>query len=222
MEVSAFEIGVSYRLRASDAEYLAMKMHELLREMGTSELDTIYFSEVVGSVGNASVALYLSRSNVGVLVVASACDDEGKCLIGPVREIASVSRKILKRLGGLIELLKVDYVVKAKLTLVPAQRNLVKYLKMGGVEISDGGSYDAGWYTVKMYKGKYIVSMKKLDVVITLVQEKTGGLASAQLTVSRSQQGVSEPAEEEFVDCLKAASQIIAYLLAKEDRVTYS
>ncbi|MEM1623391.1 MAG: hypothetical protein QW543_04565 [Sulfolobales archaeon] len=220
--MSAFEIGISYRLRASDAEYLAMKMHELLREMGTSELDTIYFSEVVGSVGNASVALYLSRSNVGVLVVASACDDEGKCLIGPVREIASVSRKILKRLGGLIELLKVDYVVKAKLTLVPAQRNLVKYLKMGGVEISDGGSYDAGWYTVKMYKGKYIVSMKKLDIVITLVQEKTGGLASAQLTVSRSQQGVSEPAEEEFVDCLKAASQIIAYLLAKEDRVTYS
>ncbi|MEM0066725.1 MAG: hypothetical protein QW741_01460 [Sulfolobales archaeon] len=210
--MSVFEIGISYRLRTSDMEYLAMKMHELLREMGTSELDTVYFSEVVGSVGNASVALYLSKSNVGVLVVASACDDEGKCLIGPVREIANVSRRILKRLGDLIELLKVDYVVKAKLTLAATQRNLVKYLKMAGIEVSDGGSYDAGWYTVKMYKGKYIVSMKKLDVVITLVQEKTGGLVSAQLTVSRSRQEASEPAEEEFVDCFKAVSQIIAHL----------
>jgi len=207
-----FEIGISCRLRTGDMEYLAMKTHELLRELGTSELDTVYFSEVVGSVGNASVALYLSKSNIGVLVVASACDDESKCLIGPVREIANVSRRILKRLGDLIELLKVDYVVKAKLTLSTAHRNIVKYLKMGGVEVSDGGSYDAGWYNVKMYKGRYIVSMKKLDVVITLVQEKTGGLVSAQLTVSRSQQGACEPAEEEFVDCLKAVSQIIAHL----------
>lgn len=207
-----FEIGISYRLRTSDVEYLAMKTHELLRELGTSELDTVYFSEVIGSVGGASIALYLSKSNVGVLVVASACDDEGRCLTGPVREIVGVSRKLLKRLVDLIEVLKVEYVVKAKLTLVATHKNIVRYLKMGGIEVSDGGSYDAGWYTVRMFKGRYIISMKKLDVVITLVQEKTGGLVSAQLTVSRSQQGMNEPAEEEFVDCLKAVSQIIAHM----------
>lgn len=207
-----FEIGISYRLRARDVEYLAMKTHEVLRELGTSELDTVYFSEVVGSVGGTSVALYLSKSNVGVLVVASACDDEGRCLVGPVREIAGVSRKLLRRLGDLIEVLRVEYVVKAKLTLTTTYRNVLKCLKMGGIEVSDGGSYDAGWYSVRMFKGKYIVSMKKLDVVITLVQEKTGGLISTQLTVSRSQQGASEPVEEEFVDCLKAVSQIIAHI----------
>lgn len=207
-----FEIGISYRLRTGDIEYLAMRTHELLRELGTSELDTVYFSEVVGSVGGTSVALYLSKSNVGVLVVASACDDEGKCLVGSVREITGVSKKLLKRIGDLAELVKIEYVVKAKLTLTSTQRNIVKYLKMGGIEVSEGGSYDAGWYFVRMYKGRYIVSMKKLDVIITLVQEKTGGLVSAQLTISRSLQGISEPSEEEFVDCLKAASHIIAHI----------
>lgn len=208
-----FEIGVSCRIRTGDSEYLAMKAHELLKELGTSELDTVYFSEVVGSVGGASVALYLSRSNLGVLVVASACDDEGRCISGPLREVTRVAERLLRGLRGLIEVLRVDYVVRTKLTLSTSHKgSIVKHLRAGGVEVSDAGSYDAGWYTVRILKGRYIVSMKKLDVAVALVQERGGGLVSAQLTVSRSLQGVEGLSEEELVDCLKAVSHIIAYV----------
>ncbi len=212
-EEPMFEVVISCRIRTGDSEYLAMKAHELLKELGTSELDTVYFSEVVGSVGGVSVALYLSRSNVGVLAVASACDDEGRCIAGPLREVTRVGGRLLRELRNFIEVLRVDYVVRTKLTLTSARRgNIVRYLRAGGVEVLDAGSYDAGWYTVRILKGKYIVSLKKLDVAIALVQERGGGLVSAQLTVSRSLHGVEELAEEELVDCLKAVSHIIAYV----------
>ncbi len=208
-----FEVGVSCRVRTGDSEYLAMKAHELLKELGTSELDTVYFSEVVGSVSGTSVALYLSRSNLGVLVVVSVCDDEGKCIAGPVREVTRVAGRLLWELRDLVEVLRVDYVVRTKLALASAYRgNIVKHLKAGGVEVSDAGSYDAGWYTIRVLRGKYIVSVKKLDVAIALVQERSGGLVSAQFTVSRSLQGVEKLAEEELVDCLKAVSHVIAHL----------
>lgn len=207
-------MGISYRFRTSDAEYLAMKIHELLKNLGTSELDTVYFSEVVGSVGTTSIALYLSKSSLGVLIAASACDNEEKCLTGPTREIIDVSRKLLREIRDLIDVVRVEYVVKAKLTLGSAIRNLVRQLKMGGIEVLDGGSYDAGWYSVKTYRGKYIVSMKKLDVVITLVQEKTGGVASVQISASRILQRATEASENEFADCLKAVSHIIAHIVS--------
>ncbi|MCS7098751.1 MAG: hypothetical protein RMH84_05315 [Sulfolobales archaeon] len=209
-----FEMGVSYRFRTSDAEYLAMKIHELLKNLGTSELDTVYFSEVVGSVGGVSIALYLSKSNLGVLIAASACDDESKCLTGPTREIVDVSRRLLNEVGDMIEVVKVEYVVRARLALRTTSRNLVKQLKIGGVEVQDGGAYDAGWYSVKTYKGKYMVSMKRLDLVVTLIQEKTGGVISVQVSISRTLQGVTEPSEKEFVDCLKAVSHIIAHIVS--------
>lgn len=207
-----FELGISVRLRCEDAEYLALKTHELLREIGTAELDTVYFSEVVGAVGGTSVALYLSKTNMGVLVVASACEDEGRCLLGSVKEVAKVAREVLQKVADLVEVLKVEFIVKARVTLSVPYRSVVRGLKIGGVEVSEGGSYDAGWYYVRTFKGKYIVSMKKLDVVLTVVHEKNGGLASAQVSVSRSAQGLSELPENELVDCLKAASQIIAYM----------
>ena len=207
-----FEVGVSVRLRTADVEYLAMKTHELLRGMGTSELDTVYFSEVVGAVGDVSVALYLSRSNTGVLVVASACDDEGKCLAGPVRNTASVAKRVLRGIGNLVDVLRVEYVVKARVALSSTYRALVKKLRICGVELSEGGSYDAGWYLVGVYKGRYVLPMKRLDVVLTLVQERGGRLTSAQLVVSRHTEGVDEPSEGELVDCLKAVSQVIAHI----------
>lgn len=207
-----FELGVLVRLKTADSEYLAMKTYELLRMMGTSELDTVYFSEVVGSVGAVSVALYLSRSNTGVLVAASVCEEEGKCLVGPIKDIASVARRVLRDLGELVDIIKVEYIVKARMTISSTYGALVRRLKICGVEVSEGGSYDAGWYYVRVYKGKYVTPMKRLDVVLTLVQEKSGGLTSAQLTVSRSLEEVSKISEEELVDCLKAISHVVAHI----------
>lgn len=207
-----FELGVSVRFRCQDAEYLALKTHELLKERGSAELDTVYFSEVVGIIEKTSVALYLSRTNVGVLIVASTCEDEKKCLLGPVREVTRVTREILRGIANLVEVVKVEYIVKARLTTSTPYKSIMKNLRIGGIEISEGGNYDAGWYYVRTFKGKYIVSMKKLDIVLTVVHEKSGNLASVQVSVSRSTDELSDLSEDNVVDCLKAASQIIAYL----------
>ncbi len=200
------------RFRCQDAEYLALRTHEFLKERGSAELDTVYFSEVVGAVGRTSVALYLSRTNVGVLIVASACEDEERCLLGPVKEVTRVTREILREIANLVEVVKLEYIVKARVTISAPYSNVMKNLKIGGVEILEGGSYDAGWYYVRTFKGKYIVSMRKLDIVLTVVHEKNGNLASVQISVFRSVSEFSELSEDNVMDCLKAASQIIAYI----------
>jgi len=208
-----FEVGVSVRLRASDAEYLAIRAHEVLKEMGSSELDTVYFSEVVGSVGEVSVALYLSRSNVGVLTVAASCEDERGCIVRSIRDVVSVARRLVKVLGNLISVVQVEYVVKTRVGSIVPSRDVLRLLKLSGVEVLEGNSYEAGWYRVRTLRGKFISSsMRKLDVTITLVYEKSGEFLGAQLAVSRVSETGGEVAESDLVECLKATSQVIAYM----------
>ena len=208
-----FEVGVSVRLRASDAEYLAIRAHEVLKEMGSSELDTVYFSEVVGSVGEVSVALYLSRSNVGVLTVAASCEDERGCIVRSIRDVVSVARRLVKVLGNLISVVQVEYVVKTRVGSIVPSRDVLRLLKLSGVEVLEGNSYEAGWYRVRTLRGKFISSsMRKLDVTITLVYEKSGEFLGAQLAVSRVSEAGGEVAESDLVECLKATSQVIAYM----------
>ncbi len=208
-----FEVGVSLRLRVSDTEYLAIKAHEILKEMGSSELDTVYFSEVVGNVGDVSVALYLSRSNVGVLTVAASCEDEKGCIVRSIKEVVSVLKRVVKTLGNLVSVVQVEHIVKTRVGSVVPSRDVLKLLKLSGVEVSEGNSYEAGWYRVKTLRGKYISSsMRRLDVTVTLVYEKSGEFLGAQLTVSRVSEVDREISESDLVECLKATSQVIAYI----------
>jgi len=208
-----FEVGVSLRLRVSDTEYLAIKTHEVLKEMGSSELDTVYFSEVVGNVGEVSVALYLSRSNVGVLTVAASCEDERGCIVRSIKDVVSVARKLVKALGNLISVAQVEYVVKTRVGSIVPSRDVLRLLKLSGVEVFEGNSYEAGWYRVRTLRGRFISSsMRKLDVTITLVYEKSGEFLGAQLAVSRISEAGGEVSESELAECLKATSQVIAYM----------
>lgn len=210
-----FEVGVSLRLKVVDTEYVAIKVHEVLKEMGSSELDTVYFSEVVGNVGDVSVALYLSRSNLGVLAVAAGCEDERGCIVRSIREVVSVARSVVKALGNLVSVAQVEYVVKTRVGSIAPPRDVLRLLKLSGVEVSEGNSYDAGWYRVRTLRGRLISStMRRLDVTITLVYERGGGFLGAQLAVSRVSEATGELSESELVECLKATSQVIAYMAA--------